>query len=127
MRPSLALRNRAGKSNQTSNQLSPILAASKNRRRVMTTTLRGKPQVSNVSLASGRRILAAALALSVVTSTFIACPSADAFWPFNKKKDHAKTVKKKRQLAATQVGLVPGNPPALIGRPRSRHQRRWYY
>jgi len=80
----------------------------------MTTNLKGKHQVSNVppSVSSGR-ILAAALALSVVTSTLIACPNADAFWPFNKKTDHAKKVKKKRQLHATQVGLVPGNPPAL--------------
>ena len=51
------------------------------------------------------------IALSV---TFVAATTVptEAFWPFS-KKNSAESKRKKRNLHGTQIGLVPGNPPAL--------------
>ncbi len=47
-------------------------------------------------------------------------PSAHALWPFSKSKSGekregflSKLIRKRRPIAASQVGLVPGNPPAM--------------
>ncbi len=51
--------------------------------------------------------MVAAVPLSISTSS-----PAQAFWPFSKKHGEGSK-RKKRKLQGTQVGLVPGNPPAL--------------
>src|SRR5438045_1492866 len=53
--------------------------------------------------------------------------SANAWWVFHKKKPgeegfFSRLIRKKRPISASEVGLVPGNPPALYwqtqGKPR---------
>ncbi|MBA4078342.1 MAG: hypothetical protein C0508_25160, partial [Cyanobacteria bacterium PR.023] len=61
------------------------------------------------------KFLSASLVLAMVAAVPLSISNsspAQAFWPFSKK--HADGSKrKKRKLQGTQVGLVPGNPPAL--------------
>jgi acylglycerol lipase len=58
-------------------------------------------------------------ALMVATVVVASLPApADAWWIFSKRKSTAQKVeKKKRQLAGTPVGLIPGHPPALTWKP----------
>lgn len=65
-----------------------------------------------------RVFLAAAVMLSLAASSLDA--PASAWWIFHKKKTDegaAAKKRKKRNVSATQVGLVPGNPPALFWKP----------
>jgi alpha-beta hydrolase superfamily lysophospholipase len=60
-----------------------------------------------------RRSLTGALMLVMLSTTVTAATApADAFWPFSKKQGK-DAKRKKRELQGKQVGLVPGNPPAL--------------
>src|SRR5262245_2842156 len=63
-----------------------------------------------------QRIASFTMALLMVATSLYYCESADAFWPFTRRKstDAGKVSKRdKRAVAAAPVGLVPGNPPAL--------------
>jgi alpha-beta hydrolase superfamily lysophospholipase len=67
------------------------------------------------------RILAIVASATCLVSTIAVAQPADAFWPFTRKNADGTTSglfhRKKREVAATQVGLVPGNPPAMYWRP----------
>ncbi len=58
-----------------------------------------------------RQTVAAALLVALLAASLPVAP-AQAFWPFSKKQS-ADSKRKKRNLHGTQVGLVPGNPPAI--------------
>src|SRR5262245_47390752 len=64
-----------------------------------------------------KRIGTLALALLMVATNVYYCESADAFWPFTRRKSKQSTSeatkREKRAVAGAPVGLVPGNPPAL--------------
>ncbi len=65
-----------------------------------------------------KRIGTLTLALLMVATNLYYCESADAFWPFTRRKSKqsaaGETAKRaKRAVAGAPVGLVPGNPPAL--------------
>jgi acylglycerol lipase len=66
-------------------------------------------------LKASAKVTIAASLLSILTLTVPGCSQADAFWFFHFKHStkKAKEAPKKRELQATTVGLVPGNPPAL--------------
>jgi acylglycerol lipase len=57
---------------------------------------------------------------SLLASSLCLSQGAEAFWPFtHKKKGEADSVsrkRKKREISAATVGLVPGNPPAMYWR-----------
>jgi acylglycerol lipase len=66
------------------------------------------------------RLAVAATATAIASNICTACGPADAFWPFtNKHKDQDENgrKRKKRQVAAIEVGLVPGSPPAFFWKP----------
>jgi alpha-beta hydrolase superfamily lysophospholipase len=67
------------------------------------------------------KMLAIVASISCVVCSIALPQPADAFWPFTRKNADGTTTglfhRKKREVAATQVGLVPGNPPAMYWRP----------
>ena len=65
-----------------------------------------------------QRIAALTMVLLMVATNVYYCESADAFWPFTRRKSKESAAgqvskREKRAVAAVPVGLVPGNPPAL--------------
>jgi alpha-beta hydrolase superfamily lysophospholipase len=64
------------------------------------------------------KFVASALALSLISSVMLASTRADAFWFFrHKDKVKAMSNREQRSVAASQVSLVPGAPPALFWKP----------
>ncbi|MGH9638086.1 MAG: alpha/beta hydrolase, partial [Candidatus Angelobacter sp.] len=78
-------------------------------------------EVKSVSIGSFHRILAASLALAMVSSLSLSCGSAQALFGLFKHKhkgdEQSKSKRKKRQVAGVEVGLVPGAPAALYWKP----------
>lgn len=70
-----------------------------------------------------RKAVALTMTLTLLLGiTTYSCPSADAWWIFGKKKDkqEKERKRKKREVKASSVGLVPGNPPALYWKPADK-------
>jgi acylglycerol lipase len=64
------------------------------------------------------QLVAPALAISLISSVMLSGTRVDAFWPFTHKHKAQITLdRKQRSVAATEVGLVPGAPPALYWKP----------
>lgn len=68
-----------------------------------------------------RKLSCAFLSAALVFASVVAVSPASAWWIFHKKKsadgEGTKPARKKRELAATAVGLIAGNPPALFWKP----------
>lgn len=64
------------------------------------------------------KLVASSLAISLISSVMLSSTRADAFWPFtHKHKTETTTNRRQRSVAANEISLVPGGPPALYWKP----------
>lgn len=85
-----------------------------------------KTNLSLYPVLSRKKLLAAVVSsVMALTSVFIVTSPANAWFIFHKKQPGeggflSHLMRKKRTVAATQIGLVPGNPPALYWQPANK-------